>query len=80
MKLELKMSSHSCEDYILYYDCNNDNVAYEVQFDNHEFNGVISVCTNLGKNDESYKPLENKDMYFFIKEKAITDYKKIKNI
>ena len=78
MKPELKMCSYSCEDYILYYDCNNDNVAYEVQFDNHEFNGTISICTNLGKEDEEYKLLEDKDIYSFIKEKAIIDFNNMK--
>lgn len=76
MELKLRMDSSSCEDYILYYD-NSGAIGFEAQFDNYEFNGIVSFCKNIGDDEEIWYKVEDKDIYCFIKDKAIEDFNKI---
>ena len=77
MTNNLKISLSSCEDYILYYD-DNMPIGFEAQFDNGKFNGKISVCENIGSDEEEWNNLENEYLYQIIKEKAIQDFIHIK--
>lgn len=74
--VELEIVSRSCSDYVLYYSTNK-NIGFEAQFDNNKFNGIISFCENLGDDHEEWEVVKNRDVYHFIKEKAIKDFEKI---
>ena len=76
MGLELKIVTR-CEDYILYYDSIK-TLAFEVKFDDSEFNGEVLFCENIGSDEEDWDEVKDKDIYDFVKEKAIADYNKLK--
>lgn len=72
--LHLKMQSfETCGDYILYYDTEK-SLGFEAQFDNGKFNGVVTFCENIGEDCEDWKSVTDKEIYEFVKEKAIKDY------
>lgn len=73
--LNLKMQSlDTCGDFVLYYDTEK-SLGFEAQFDKGKFNGVVSFCANIGDDDgEEWKPVTDKEIYEFVKQKAIKDY------
>lgn len=83
-KLNLVLHNQSCEDYFLYYDIKND-IALEVQFDKKGFNGIISIGYGIDSVELEWEEFEwssmvednehDKELYDYIKNKAINDYK-----
>lgn len=72
--IDLVMQSfETCGDYVLYF-ATDKSIGFEAQFDNGKFNGVVTFCENIGEDCEDWKSVTDKEIYKFVKEKAIKDY------
>jgi hypothetical protein len=73
--IDLEMQTlETCGDFILYY-ATDKSIGFEAQFDNGKFNGVVTFCETIGEDFEDWKPVTDKEIYEFVKQKAIKDYK-----
>lgn len=72
-QLQLELQGVSNIDFLLYYDTDK-KLGFEAQFDNKEFNGVISFCDHIGDDEEEWNPLTDQAIYEMVKERAIADY------
>lgn len=70
---DIELQGVSCSDFVLYYDTNK-SLGFEAQFNDGEFNSVITNCENIGDEHEDWNPVSNKDVYEIIKLKAIKDF------
>ena len=73
IKLE---SCITMEDFFLYNIQGEMEGSIEVQFDNNKFNGNILYCENDEIMDGEWIRVEDTELYEYIKEIAIKEYKK----
>ena len=73
----IKLKSYiTIEDFFLYDIQGEMEGSIEVQFDNNKFNGTILYCENDERMDGEWIKIEDIELYEYIKEIAIKEYKK----
>lgn len=73
----IKLESYiTMEDFFLYDIQGEMEGSIEVQFDNNKFNGNILYCENDETIDGEWISVEDTELYEYIKEIAIKEYKK----
>ena len=73
----IKLKSYiTIEDFFLYDIQGEMEGSIEVQFDNNKFNGTILYCENDEIMDGEWIKIEDIELYEYIKEIAIKEYKK----
>lgn len=71
--IHLELQGVSNVDFLLYYDTKK-GLGFEAQFDNNEFNGIITFCEKIGVDEEEWKPVTEPSIYKMVKERALADY------